>query len=410
MRRPIPPESAVPIMACHYSVGPEGPQNTLTGGLTMSHSTRKIPHVTIGLDVGDKRSYFAAIDQEGEDCFKEGTLRTTEKGLRDVFERFQGVRVVLETGTHSLWISRLLEGLGHEVIVANARIVAPIRRTSNTTDKADAITLARLGRFDVKLLSPTRVRGPKDQRALTILRARDALVKSRTQLVNHVRSQVKCWGSRITGCTARTFGKRALEQIPEELKLALVPLLSHIDKFTQDIRRFDRLINKMCEKYYPETKALMQVHGVGPITALAYVLVIGDPRRFKKGRSVGSYVGLTPRQHDSGESKPELSISKQGDRFLRRLLVGSSQYILGPFGPDCDLREFGSGLAARGRKNAKRKAVVAVARKLTVLLHHLWLTGDTYDPWYNEKRKSRKSRRRSRGVMKTRSEPAAGTG
>ena len=186
-----------------------------------------------------------------------------------------------------------------------------------------------------------------------------------------------------------------------------MPLVKIIKKARSEIAAYDRKIEKLCTDHYPETQRLMQVEGVGPLTALAFVLVIGDPRRFKKGRSVGSYVGLVPRQDESGESKPELPITKHGDSFLRKLLVGSSQYILGPFGSPCDLRQFGLDLAARGQKNAKRKAVVAVARKLTVLLHHLWLTGEKYDPRYNESRKPRK--KKGRGIMKAASEPTAAT-
>jgi transposase len=369
----------------------------------MSHSTRKIPDLTIGLDVGDKSSYFAVLDYV-EDFVEGGEVRTTKEGLREVFERFPRARVVLETGTHSAWISDLLEDLGHAVIVAK---LAPIYKSRKKTDQVDAEMLARLGRFDVELLWPTRVRGAKEREALAILKARDDLVQVRTKLVNHIRSRVKSCGSRITGRTAKTFGKITEEEIPKEVRRAVMPLVETISTMTPKINAYDRTIERLCKEDYPETKQLMQVNGVGPITALAFVLVIGDPRRFKKGRSVGSYVGLVPRQDESGESKPELPITKHGDGFLRRLLVGSSQYILGPFGAPCDLRQFGLDLAAKGQKNAKRKAVVAVARKLTVLLHHLWLTGDKYDPWYNESRKPRK--KRGRGVMKAASKPIAAT-
>jgi transposase len=372
----------------------------------MSHSTRKIPELTIGLDVGDKNSYFAVLDYV-EEFLEEGEVETTKEALRGLFKRFPSARVVQETGTHSAWISDLLEELGHEVIVANARRVAPIYRAGEKLDPVDARMLARLGRFDVKLVWPTCVRGARERKALTMLKAREELVKSRTQQVNHIRSQVKSWGGRIAGRTAKSFGNIKAAELPKEVRPALMPLVKMIRKATSEISAYDRRIEKLCTDHYPETKRLMQVNGVGPITALAFVLVIGPPRRFKKSRSVGSYVGLTPRQAESGESKPELSISKRGDGFLRKLLVGSSQYILGPFGTPCDLRQFGSDLAAKGQKNAKRKAVVAVARKLAVLLHHLWLTGEKYDPWYNESRKG--GRKRGRGVMKTTSEPTVAT-
>jgi transposase len=113
---------------------------------------------------------------------------------------------------------------------------------------------------------------------------------------------------------------------------------------------------------------------------VAFLLTIEDPARFAKSREVGPYVGLVPKQDESGESSPQLGITKTGDVMLRRLLVGSAHYILGPFGEDCDLRRQGMKLAARGGKNAKRRAIVAVARKLAVLLHRLWVTGEVYQP------------------------------
>jgi transposase len=142
-------------------------------------------------------------------------------------------------------------------------------------------------------------------------------------------------------------------------------------------------IEQLCQEHYPETHHLRQVSGVGPITALAYVLTLDDPDRFRKSREVAPALGLVPKRDQSGDRDPQLRITKTGDSYLRRLLVGSAQYILGPFGPDCDLRRWGLKLAQRGGKNAKKRAVVAVARKLAVLLHHLWVTGEVYDPFYH---------------------------
>jgi len=135
----------------------------------------------------------------------------------------------------------------------------------------------------------------------------------------------------------------------------------------------------VAEERYPVTAQLRQVRGVGPLTALVYVLVLGDPRRFAKSRKVGSYVGLRPRQDQSGERDVPLGITKAGSPLLRRLLLQCAHYILGPHGEDCDLKRYGDRIAARGGKVAKRKAVVAVARKLSVLLHRLWMTGEVYE-------------------------------
>ena len=125
---------------------------------------------------------------------------------------------------------------------------------------------------------------------------------------------------------------------------------------------------------------MRQVKGVGPITALAYGLTLENAEHFAKSRAVGPYLGLVPKQEDSGESQPQLGISKAGDTMVRKLLVGSAHYILGPFGPDTDLRGYGLRLCERGGKNAKKRAAVAVARKLAVLLHRLWVSGEVYEP------------------------------
>ena len=170
------------------------------------------------------------------------------------------------------------------------------------------------------------------------------------------------------------------------MRPALVPILRMIEHHSGSIARYDRLIEEMGRKKYPETTTLRQVAGVGPITALCFVLTLDDPLRFKNSRAVGAFLGLRPKQDQSGERNPELRITKAGNRELRRLLVQGAQYILGPFGKDTDLRRFGESIAARGGKVAKRRALVAVARKLAVLLHRLWITGEVYEPLRNAKR------------------------
>jgi transposase len=123
-----------------------------------------------------------------------------------------------------------------------------------------------------------------------------------------------------------------------------------------------------------EKGPLPVVEGVGTLTALTFVLTLEDPYRFEKSRSVGAYLGLVPATDQSGDRDPQKRISKEGDEMLRKLLVGSAHYILGPLGKDSDLRRHGERIASRGGKNAKKRAAVGVARKLSVLLHRLWVT------------------------------------
>lgn len=338
-----------------------------------------VPVWTIGLDVGDKASRVLVKDAGGATVHEE-SLRTTSAALQRLFSRYPGARVALEVGTHSPWISRLLQGLGFEVIVANARKVRLISHNERKSDRMDAELLARLARVDPALLYPIRHRGATAQADLALLHARDALVRSRTRLINHVRGAVKSLGARLPGCSAPAFARKVDGQLPAELRPALEPLLAEIARLSALIRGYDRQVERLCTQRYPETARLRQVPGVGPITALAYVLTLEDPARFSRSRKVGPYLGLVSRRHDSADSRPQLRISKAGDKFLRRLLVSCAQYILGPFGGDCDLRRYGDAIAHKGGKNAKKRAVVAVARKLAVLLHSLWRSGADYEP------------------------------
>jgi transposase len=275
-------------------------------------------------------------------------------------------------------------------LVANARKLRLIYANKRKTDEIDAENLARLARVDPKLLYPLRHRGEGSQAHLALIRSREALVSSRTQLVNHVRGTVKSFGARLPKCPARSFHKRASEHIPEVLRPALGPILEQIGSLTERIKDYDRKLEAISKEHYPETDLLRQVEGIGPLTALTFVLTVEDPYRFEKSRSVGAYLGLVPSTDRSGERDPQKRISKEGDEMLRRLLVGSAHYVLGPFGSDSDLRRHGEKIASRGGKNAKKRAVVATARKLSVLLHRLWVSGEIYDPLYNAHRRQSK--------------------
>ena len=334
--------------------------------------------VTWGLDMSDRHTRMCVLGPAG-DVQREQRVRTTALALRRALGERPAARVVLEAGPRSPWVSRLVADLGHEVIVANPRRVALIARGHRKSDRLDAEQLARLGRLDPALLSPIRHRSAESQQHLAVVRSRDALVRSRTQLINHVRGAVKAWGTALPGCTAPAFHRKAEQHIPAELRAALLPLLEVAGELTARIASAEREIEALC-RVYPETAALRQVAGVGPITALTFVLTVEDPGRFPRNREVAAYLGLVPRRRDSGGRHTQLGTTKRGDTHLRRLLVQAAQYVLGPFGPDCDLRRWGERYMASGAGNAKKRAVVAVARRLAVLLHALWRSGEVYEP------------------------------
>ena len=338
--------------------------------------------LTIGLDLGDRTSHYCVLDAAGV-VIDEGSLSTTREGLRRLAAGRKAV-IAMEVGTHSPWVSRLLTEYGHEVLVANARKLRMIYANRNKHDKVDARMLARVARMDRTLLSAIEHRPQQFAQDLAIVRSRDVLVRCRTQLISHVRGAVKSSGTRLKSCESECFARKAPEQLPDGIRQAMSPVLVTIELLTQQIRDLESKVDELGETTYPETKLLRQVTGVGPLIALVFVLTIQDPRRFARSRDVGPYVGLVPARSQSGRSDPQLRITKEGDMLLRRLLVQGAHYILGPFGPDCDLRRFGLALAERGGGNARKRAVVAVARKLAVLLHRLWQSGEVYEPLRRE--------------------------
>lgn len=344
-----------------------------------------VPNLTIGMDLGDRVSQLCGVGAGGE-VVREASVATTRMALEAYFRLLPPCRVVVEVGTHSPWVSALLEGLGHEVVVANTALVYGKGRRRKRNDALDAEYLARQGRADPKLLHPIRHRGLEAQEHLELIRARDQLVGVRTKLINHVRGAVKPVGGRIRRCSSDAFARKAAEEIPFALRAALKPLLQTIQELTGRIRDFDRVLERLVRECYPDAARLQQVAGVGSLTALSYVLLVDDPERFPRSREVGAYFGLVPKLDESSSSRPQLRITKAGDELGRRLLVSAAHYILGPFGPACDLRRHGERIAARGGKNAKKRAVIAVARKLAVLLHRLWVSQAVYDPDYQARR------------------------
>src|SRR6202045_2209609 len=344
--------------------------------------------LTIGVDLGDRWSFYCVLEEAGK-IMLEQKVPTTPEAMKQTFSRIPQSRTALETGTHSPWVSRLLTELGHEVIVAHAQKVELITKSNRKDDRHDARTLARLARIDPELLGPVRHRSAKAQIHLTVIRARAELVRARTALVNAARGLVKSYGQRLPKCGTRQVSRELGAGLPAELREVLEPLLKEIESLNERIKEYEVRVEKIAKESYPHVELLKQVKGVGTQIALTYVLTLDDPQRFAKSREVGCFLGLKPGRRDSGESQPEMHISKEGDRYLRTMLVQGAHYILGPFGEDSDLRRWGLRLAERGGKNAKKRAVVAVARKLAVLLHRLWVNGEVYEPLHNSHKEMR---------------------
>lgn len=335
----------------------------------------------VGCDIGDKFTELCVVDQTGA-VIEARQVRTTKPALVHAIQKHRPARVVIEAGTHSRWVEEALSAAGHEVVVANPRQIQLIWKRKKKTDRSDANLLARLARIDVELLAPVHQRSRKAQVDLAVLRSRDLLVAVRTRLVNHVRGLLKQFGLRVASCSTEAFARRAAETVPAELGPALGPVLEALEEVNSKIAQHDEEVERLFEAS-PTAQRLAEIDAVGPITSLAFTLTIDDPKKFKKSRVVGSFIGLTPAKDQSGESDPQKHISKSGNVFLRRLLVQCAHRLLGPFGGDCDLRRWGLALCERGGSAARKRAIVAVARKLAVVMHRVWVTGRKYDPHFD---------------------------
>lgn len=332
---------------------------------------------TIGCDLGDKQSELCVLLPDGK-LERPEPIRTTRRAFTKYFTR-ERAHVVIEVGTHSRWVSELLRELGHKVTVANPRRVKLISQSSRKRDAKDAEWLARLGKADEQLLAPVRHRGSAVQADLAVAKSRDALVRTRTKLVNHARGLVKSFGERLPTCTAESFHRKTWATVPSAIRPALAPVFRVLEELEAQIDAHDKQIKQLATKY-PNVEVVGQPKGVGTLTALVFLLTLEDKTRFRNSRTVGAFIGFNPKRDQSGDCDKQLGIAKTGDAFMRRLAVGSANYVLGPFGQDSELRRWGLELAKRGGRNAKKRATVAVARKLVVLMHRLWVTGEVYEP------------------------------
>jgi transposase len=335
--------------------------------------------VFVGCDLGDKFTELAVLDDKGA-VVETARIKTTRASFVHHLGKYKRSRVVLEAGVHSRWVAEVLCSLGHEVIVANPRQVRLIWKRRMKTDRTDAMVLARLGRFDVSLLAPVQHRSRGAQVDLAAVRSRDLLVGIRTKLLNHVRGTLKQFGVVLPSCHAGTYPRKVDAILPGELRPALGPALSLVGIINDVIAAYDKQVTELATTVYSETARMSQINGVGELTALAFALTLENPSRFKKSRFAPAFLGLTPAKEQSGSIDPQKHITKAGNPLVRKYLVQCAQHMLGHTGHDSDLRRWGLQLAARGGKNGKKRAVVAVARKLAVLMHRLWISGEHYQP------------------------------
>jgi len=363
------------------------PQNT-QGGQVMNKCSIEI---SLGMDVSDKSIELFSLSKDS-DTGKRGQIVNSRESLMafcDSIADPSKVLVAMEAGAHSAWHTELLEQRGFHVVVGNARKLAAIWTNKNKSDREDAEMLARLARSDINLLAPIRHMPTSLRVDLAVVKTRNTVSECRTKLISTVRGMLTSFGISAKGITADNFTTEVSKIVPKELRPAMNGILKEIRSMQLSLKAYDRIVTKLNKKY-PDTAKVSQITGVGELTALAFVLMVGNPNRFGNGSRVARFFGITPKRDQSGEVDKQLGITKEGNGLMRRLLVQCANYVMSR-GPDCELRRFGERIAARGGKIAKRKAKVAVARKITKLMFSLWLTGEVYDPEY--KKHSREARK-----------------
>ncbi len=336
------------------------------------------PKKVVGLDLGDRHSHYCMLTSTGE-VMEEGRIQTNRAALEKHFGTEAGMRIALEAGTHSGWVSRLLKSYGHQVIVANPRKIPTLTASKSKNDRNDAEQLARMAAFDPELLHPIEHRSAERQQDLNLIHTRSVLVRARTMLINCARGLVKSAGGRLPACSSEAFSEKVPAAVPPALKAACTPLLKQIAQINQAIAAMDKQIDGL-DKKYPEIAVLRTAPGVGPVVAACYVLTLDSPQAMETNRQAGAYLGLRPGQNSL--ATPTRSVASPGRAILTcGVYWCSRRSTFWAVAPNPELRCWGLKLAASGGKRDKKRALVAVARKLAVVLLSMWRNRKKFEPF-----------------------------
>lgn len=361
----------------------------------MTHLNEVTSLPAIGVDLGDKSSAFCRLNADGA-LVEASTFAMSPEGLRETFSKFERSRVALEAGTQAAWVHDELLHLGHEVVVYDAADFARREGGKRKSDRKDAEALARALHMNDERIKRVQMRSPRGRQALAMVRARDVQVRMRARGINALRGLLKQFGIRLPTHSSESFAGKVRDRqasLPAELWMFIAPLLGTLDALNESIKTFDREVETLARKEFPQAQRLIQISGVGALTALTFVLVIGDVKRFKRCRDVGAYLGLVPKLRESGSSQPQLGIEKTGDGLARRILVQAAHHKLSRQTVEDDLRTWGLELCKRNAKRGKKVAAVAVARKLAVAMFAMLAHDEDYDPKRMSKQRLRRHKR-----------------
>jgi len=330
---------------------------------------------TIGADVSDRTTKICVMtkaDGGERRIVIETTCATTEAGFEEAFSKFdRSWPVVFETGTHCRWMDRLFRRMGFKTIVGNPRKIPSITKSNTKNDRNDARELARLALADPAMLHPVFLRDEMFQQMLRFHHARNMLISQRTQTINQIRGFAKSMGHRIKCSSTEKFHELCKGDWPRALEECAWPLMGSLKAINLKIKAYDKLIARLAER--PEFKSMVErvraVYGVGIIGSTVFIAAIGGrPDRFGHARDVGAYLGMTPRQDQSGDNDKQLHITHAGADIVRTTLVECAGVVMMSNARDTDLKLKGLRIAMHGGQIARRKAKVAVARGLAVTM------------------------------------------
>ena len=353
---------------------------------TLAGMGTKDSDIRVAIDLSDRQSRWEARDlSTGE--VRTGVVQMTPAGLERCFAAAEHCTVVMEAGTHSHWLCAQLRKMGHraEVLPADGLREGSGKKRRRNDAKDAASLLEHAVDIERPRVKKLWQRPDEYQRDLALMRMRNAMVEARAGLVSTVRGTVKQFGERVSKCDVEYFAGRARGELSAGMLALVEPVLGQIEELNKVVAQYDEQVRAYLARR-PEAARLLAVPGVGDVTVGAFLAYVGEASRFAHSRDVAAYIGLVPDQDQSGEHDPQLRITKSGDRMVRRNFLECARGIMGPFGKDSALRRWALALAGDGRNKIRNnKAAVALARKLAVLLHRLWVSGQAYDPWYGTK-------------------------
>ena len=331
-------------------------------------------YTAIGIDVSDKTSKICVMAKiAGERrIVEETTVATTKEAFSEYLAtKDRKAAVTFETGAHCRWMAQLIRSMGFKVNVANPAKLRALTHSNSKNDRNDARELARYTLADVEMLHPVFLRPETHQQMIRLLEARLALVTTRTKLINEMRGFAKSMGFRIPKKDAAYFHLIDRTGWPRDLEAVCWPLMGVLKTIHMKIAAIEKQMRELADtpEFAADVESVRQVVGVGFLCSVAYVAVLGgNYARFAKARDVGPYLGLVPRQDQSGDIDKQLPITKAGSTLLRALLTEAAQVALRDGIRMTDLKLKGLRIAERGGKNARKRAVTATVRGLAVTM------------------------------------------